>query len=287
MVSVVVAAHNEALVIGACLDALATGPGLPPLDITVVANGCTDRTAAIARARPGVRVIELAEASKPAALNAGDAAASGFPRVYLDADIALTGTDVARLAGAVGRGGVLAAVPRRQLLLHGRPLLVRAYYAVHARLPVFGTALFGRGAIALAGPGRARFDRFPDVLGDDLYLDSLFADAEKCEVPDVVSRVAVPRRTRQLVRRLARVRAGNAALRARAAGTRPADRLAWLRHVVLPRPWLAPAAVCYVSLTVAAALLARRRPGDWGRDDSSREPVALDRRRPRRERSRS
>jgi glycosyltransferase involved in cell wall biosynthesis len=270
MVSVVIAAHDEAAVIGACLDGLVCGGAAAALDVTVVANGCTDGTAAEARARPGVRVIELAEASKPAALNAGDAAAVGFPRVYLDADIRLTAAEVHRLAAAVEAGPALAAVPRRGVLLAGRPLLVRAYYAVHTRLPAFRTALFGRGAIAVSAPGRRRFGPFPEVLADDLFFDSQFEPTEICEVATVTSPVAAPRRTRDLVRRLARVRAGNAALRAGAPGVRPAARLAWLRHVVLPRPWLAPAAVCYVGLTVTAALLARRRAGVWGRDESSR-----------------
>ena len=272
MVSVVIAAHNEAAVIGRCLDALqAGGPAL--LDVTVVANGCTDDTAALARARSGVRVVELAAASKPAALNAGDAVAVGFPRVYLDADIVLSGADVGRLAAALdGTGPALAAVPRRDLVLAGRPLLVRAYYAVHRRLPVFRAALFGRGAIALSGPARERFDRFPDIVADDLYLDSLFTAAEKHEVAQVAATVATPLRTRDLVRRLTRVRAGNAALRAAGPGVRGAARWAWLRDVVLPHPWLAPAAVCYVGLTVAAAVLARRGRGatTWGRDESSR-----------------
>lgn len=287
MTSVVIAAHDEAPVLGGCLDALLTGDRTEdggPLDVTVVANGCTDATAAVARARPGVRVVELPQASKPAALNAGDAAAVGFPRVYLDADIRLPGPALRRLVTALAGGGpalpgggpALAAVPRRRLVLAGRPLPVRAYYAIHARLPGFATGLFGRGAIALSQAGRARFDRFPDQIADDLFLDSLFSDAEKRQVADVEAEVATPLRTRDLVRRLARVRAGNAALRATGAGTatnvRPAARLSWLRDVVLPRPWLAPAAAGYVGLTVTAALLARRRSraGRWGRDQSSR-----------------
>jgi glycosyltransferase involved in cell wall biosynthesis len=278
MVSVVIAAHNEAAVIGRCLDALLSDPA-GRLDVTVVANGCSDETAAVARARPAVRVVELAEASKPAALNAGDAAAVGFPRVYLDADIVVSAADLHRLATVLETDPeVLAVVPRRQLVLTGRPLLVRAYFAVNARLPVFASALFGRGAIAVSAAGRGRFDRFPDVIADDLFLDSQFAEAEKREVPEVSAAVETPLRTRDLVRRLARVRAGNAALRVGSTGVRPASRLAWLRHVVLRQPRLAPAAACYVALTLTAALLARRRSraGHWGRDESSRAGARLD-----------
>jgi glycosyltransferase involved in cell wall biosynthesis len=278
MVSVVIAAHNEGRVLGRCLDALLAGGG-PGLDVTVVANGCTDDTAAVARARDGVRVIELAEASKPAALNAGDAAAVGFPRVYLDADIPLSGAAVRTLAAALPDGGpaaggpALAAVPRRQPVLAGRPLLVRAYYAVHNRLPAIATGLFGRGVIVVSEAGRARFDRFPDLTGDDLFLDSLFTMDERVVVEAVAAPVGTPLRTRDLVRRLTRVRSGNAAMRATGGGTRKAARLSWLTDVVLPRPWLAPAGLCYAGLNLAAALLARRRAETWHRDESSRAGV--------------
>lgn len=246
--------------------------------MTVVANGCTDTTAEVARAHPGVRVIELAQPGKARALNAGDAVAVGFPRVYLDADIPISGAAIRTLAAALeASDGVLAAVPRRRLDLVGRPLLVRAYYAIHSRLPVFRHALFGRGVIALSAAGRARFDEFPEVIADDLFLDSQFAPHEKREVAQVESVVATPLRTTDLVRRLTRVRSGNAALRAGSGGhgtprVRPAARLSWLRDVVLPKPWLAPAAVCYVTITVIAALLAksRSRSTTWGRDESSR-----------------
>jgi hypothetical protein len=200
--------------------------------------------------------------------------------VYLDADIVLPPGALDALAGALGRAGEdgvtpLAVVPRRALDVTGRPLLVRGFYAINSRLPAYHHALFGRGVIALSEEGRARFDRFPEMIADDLFLDSQFDTAEKHEVAAVSARVATPRRTRDLVRRLTRLRAGNKALRRSATGVRPAVRTSWLRDVVLPRPWLAPAAVCYVGLILTAELSARRSaPIEWGHDGSTREAAS-------------
>lgn len=280
MTSVVIAAHNEAAVLGRTLDRLLADAEPGEFEVVVVANGCTDATAEVARSVPGTRVIELPEAAKPAALTAGDAMATGFPRIYLDADIALGTAGARALAAAVAAPGVLAAAPGRRLDTTGRPLLVRAYCAINGRHPAYRGALFGRGAIALSAAGRARFGPFPDVVADDLFLDSLFTPTEKREVTEVTAVVAAPRRTADLLRRLGRVRAGNAALRATRAQVRPARRASWLVDVVLPRPWLLPAGLCYAALTVLAAVLARRdatRRG-WGRDESSRTPT--DRNRP-------
>jgi hypothetical protein len=174
-------------------------------------------------------------------------------------------------------GPILAATAHRELDLTGRPLLVRAYFAINRWLPAFRTGLFGRGVIVLGEAARARFDGFPDMVADDLFLDSLFAAGEKCEVSGVPSRVATPLRTGALIRRLVRVRAGNAAMRTASArgdvgaAVRSADRSSWLRDVVLRRPWLAPAAVCYVGITICAALRARGGNPDWGHDDSTRQ----------------
>ena len=79
-------------------------------------------------------------------------------------------------------------------------------------------------------------------------------------VAGVATTVATPLRTRDLVRRLVRVRRGNAALRAKAppppvAGVRRPTATSWLRDVVLRRPWLAPAATVYVAITLYAAVL--------------------------------
>ncbi|MGH3716726.1 MAG: glycosyltransferase, partial [Micromonosporaceae bacterium] len=217
-VSVVIPAHNEATVLGRCLDTLLADAAPGELDVVVVANGCTDDTVAVARQR-GVRVVAIRRACKQAALNGGDSIAHGFPRVYLDADVFLSTAGIRALADAVRVPGRLAATAVRELDLSGRSLPVRAYFAINARLPAYRTGLFGRGAVALSERGRARFDRFPDGLtADDLFLDGLFAEPEKVEVAGAAVRVATPRRTRDLVRRLAAIRAGTAALRAERPG---------------------------------------------------------------------
>jgi glycosyltransferase involved in cell wall biosynthesis len=287
MTSIVIAAHNEAAVIGRCLDALLTGGVAGEFDVTVVANGCTDGTARVAAARRGVRVLDLPNAGKVAALNAGDAVAIGYPRIYLDADIVIPAAGIRALRDALAgvseapSSRVLAATARREVDVSRSPILVRSYFAINSRLPVFRNALVGRGVIALSAEGRSRFDQFPNVDADDLFLDSLFTSAEKREVESVSAQVTAPRRTRDLLRRLVRVRRGNASMRAalpigtgpRGAG-RHAARTSWLHDVALRKPTLIPAATCYAAITLTAAILARlpRRPGNaWGRDDSSRQ----------------
>ena len=110
MTSVIIAAHNEATVIGRNLDRLLAGSQPGDLDVIVVANGCVDRTADVARAR-GVRVLELPAPGKSAALNAGDAIATTFPRIYLDADVAATSATVRALTDALSQPGPDRAAP--------------------------------------------------------------------------------------------------------------------------------------------------------------------------------
>lgn len=278
MLSIVISAHNEENVIGRSLDALLGQHTPGPVEIIVSANGCTDHTAATAR-RQGVVVIDRPEPGKAAALNAGDRAATGFPRIYLDADIVVPpGGLAAVVARFAETPQALAVVPRRRLDTTGRPWPVRAYFSINEKLPVFESGLFGRGMIALSAEGRARFGTFPNLIADDLFLDSQFTGAEKVVVSSVEVVVAAPFTTKDLVRRLVRVRRGNAQMRSAAAGqlsarVRSADRWSWLRDVVVPHPRLLPAAVPYVLISLCAGLLARRsvRPGEgWGRDESTR-----------------
>src|SRR5258708_29449590 len=99
MISVIIPAHNESSVIARTLEAMTVGADLREIDVIVVCNGCSDDTAAVARRfAPRIRVIETAVASKSNAMNLGDQAAYGFPRIYVDADVVLTVEAIRTLA---------------------------------------------------------------------------------------------------------------------------------------------------------------------------------------------
>lgn len=86
-VSVVVPAYNEELGIAASVRSL-TASDYPLFEVIVVDDGSTDATAEVVRslALPGVRLIQQDNAGKPAALNAGIAAAQYEVLVLVDGD---------------------------------------------------------------------------------------------------------------------------------------------------------------------------------------------------------
>jgi glycosyltransferase involved in cell wall biosynthesis len=280
--AIIISAHNEESVIGRCLDTIQSTAMDDEFEVVVVANGCTDGTVAQAESRK-VRVIELADSGKSRALNIADAAASGFPRLYLDADMVLSADDIRTLSKALDNGtGFLASAPGRKIALADRPLAVRAFFLVQQRLPVYENGLFGRGAIMVSETGRTRFAQFPDETADDLFLDALFGPTERAIVDAVTSIIEAPYTTRDLLRRLVRVRRGNIQLRQTELTTsmadepapqvRRSDRWSWFRDVVVPHPKLAPAGVVYAGLTLIAEWQARRSIDKqaWGRDESTR-----------------
>lgn len=270
-ISVVMPAYNEGAGIGRILRNLLEDPAFgPDIEVIVAANGCTDDTVDIARSY-GVRVIDIPTPSKTAALNAADEVTQGDVLIYQDADIPVTAALLRQLAAAVGAPGIEAAVPGREIDTSGCSWPVRAFYAINGRLPVFRRRLFGRGVIAVSRAARSRFDRFPEITADDMFLDAIVAAPEKAEIESTV-RVGAPRTTPDLVRRVARARDGNAEfwryVDAGAEGNALAldpvagpNQWAWLGTVVRRKPALLPAALCYAGVVVLAE--ARRRSPGW------------------------
>jgi glycosyltransferase involved in cell wall biosynthesis len=272
--SVVIPAHNEERVIGRCLNAFVPGLAAGEAEVVVVPNGCTDRTAEIAAAYPGVTVVDLPVGSKPAALNAGDEAATALPRVYLDADIVISPATLRALVAALREGRPRVAAPSVRFALDGRPWAVRAFYAAYQRLPYVSEGLTGLGVFALSAEGRARFGRFPDVTADDLFVQRLFGADERVVLHNASFAVEVPRTLRALIAVRTRTAFGSAEL-AKTQGNEFAastKETVWaLLRMTARAPHLLPAAVVYVAVTVAARLRARRaRPNVWQRDATTR-----------------
>src|SRR5438105_13746831 len=87
MISVVIPARDEEDFLPATIDAL-KAQTYRNFEIIVVANGCRDRTADVAR-EMGCRVFELGDRGLGAARNLGGREAAGQILVFLDADTLL------------------------------------------------------------------------------------------------------------------------------------------------------------------------------------------------------
>jgi glycosyltransferase involved in cell wall biosynthesis len=281
--SIIIPAHNEASVIKRCLDALYAGFARAELDVVVVCNGCRDNTAERARSSGHpVRVIELDIPSKAAALRAGDAAARAYPRLYLDADVVLTGP-AARSVLQRLRQGAIAARPQIRYDSSQSSALVRGYYRARARVPAVLHSLWGAGVYGLSAPGRSRFETFPDVMADDLWLDRQFSPDEIEIVDCRPVLVAVPRSSRDLLRILRRTYKGKAENRPEAGGDARARAITSaalhdLRSYASVSPLAALDVITYVAFAVGARLMLKLAPVPsatggavaWERDNSSR-----------------
>jgi cellulose synthase/poly-beta-1,6-N-acetylglucosamine synthase-like glycosyltransferase len=275
--SVIIPAHNEANTIGRSLTTLRRGMVDDDLDVVVVCNGCTDSTAAVARAAdPLARVIEIDRSSKTEAMRVGAQLSTYFPRVHLDADVELSGTSLRALVEPLSEPGALATAPERHPPQAGGSVLVRWYYDVWEQLPNVRAGLFGRGVVALAERAQGRVAQHPDLLNDDLVMSDAFTGQERRVVPEAIAVIRPPRNVRDLVRRRIRVATGN--VQASRAGVRRASSrtaLETLARMVLRRPALVPRLAVFVAVNAVARLAARRavRAGDfttWQRDESSR-----------------
>lgn len=263
--SIIIPAHNEARVIDRTLEALDPLVAAGTAEVIVVPNGCTDDTAARARAHAGVCVVELAEGSKAAALKAGDAHATRWPRLYLDADIEAGPDVLAQAVWALTGDGIHAARPAFRWDLSGADPLAHAYYRARGRMPSMKGAMWGAGVYGLSEAGHRILGEFPRVIGDDLLVERTFAPGRKylpCG-PEVV--VRMPLNVHDLVGVLARSRRGGAE---QSLDTGRHSVVELLRTVTGPASALD--ALCFAAVAAAARVRTRRVNHGWERDHSSR-----------------
>ncbi|MFW8635521.1 glycosyltransferase family 2 protein [Cribrihabitans pelagius] len=274
-VTVLIPACNEEACIGTCLAALFASDPLPggaAAEALVLANGCTDATAAVARSavQPAgwqLRVLEQAEGGKLKALNAGDRVARGKVLIYLDADVQVEPALIAQIAAALADG-----TPRyasgRPVVAPARSAVTRAYARAWSRLPFFAQPAPGFGLFAMTRSGRARWGDWPEIISDDTFARLHFRAHERLEVPARYSWPLVEG-MRNLVRVRRRQDRGVAEIAARFPGLLANDSKARARPAALARRLAAdPAAslvYILVALAVKSSLFASSEPWTRGR----------------------
>ncbi|MCK3769974.1 glycosyltransferase [Microbacterium aerolatum] len=278
--SVIIPAHNEEAVIARTLEPLADAAARGALEVIVVCNACADRTAEIAGAFPGVSVLESGIPSKTHALNLGDETATSWPRIYLDADIVVSEQSITATAIALSTRRWLAARPRSDFVMTGTGPMVRAYYRARSRMPSLGRAMWGAGVYGLSEEGHRRLGRFPDVTGDDLWVDRLFAPDEKTviaaepvavRVPRTISAlVAISRRNVSGAREAGPVVGPDATSASGQEAVDQHDPAGVLRELLgtIRSPLTAFDAMVYIAIALSSRL--GRHSARWERDDTSR-----------------
>ncbi len=277
MISVVIPAHNESSVIGRTLQSVTDGARPGELDVIVVCNGCSDDTAAVAR-RFGapVRVLETDIAGKTHALNLGDEAARGFPRIYVDADVVITMQTIRTLARRLERGDVRAVAPTPNFDLAGCSWPVRACYDIRSLLPSAQEGIGGSGVYALSAAGRERFREFPSVTADDGYVRIQFQPEERETLRSASSTVFPPRTIKDLIATKTRAHYGSFELASRFPrlwqNRGESNNKSLVRLFQDPRLWCKLTVYCLVTAIAKRRAKNRLRSAitSWERDNTSR-----------------
>lgn len=188
--AIVIPAHNEVGYIEPCLESLLASKSTgAPVEVIVIANGCTDRTAAVARAYGDafaakgwpLVVLDLAQGGKIGALNAGDRTASHGARIYVDADVVVTPPLIAQLAAVLDVDVPRYASGNPVVRAHGSAF-TQAYARFWANLPFCTHGVPGFGVFAVNAPARRRWAEFPDIISDDTFVRLSFAPEERHRV---------------------------------------------------------------------------------------------------------
>ena len=170
LISVVIPAHNEEKYIGKCLKSIkiAAREISDRVEMVVVANRCTDRTAAIAK-RYGAVVVENSDKCISSIRNAGVRASGGKVVVTIDADSVMYRTALAEIKDLLRSGRYIGggAIPMFDRMSLG--IAVSGAYVALNLLPIM---IKGGGALSatMFWFGRKDFDK---IGGFDESLVSL------------------------------------------------------------------------------------------------------------------
>ncbi|WP_290703269.1 glycosyltransferase family 2 protein [Amphritea sp.] len=276
MISIIIPAHNEASVIARCLSNLYEGIAAQSVQVIVACNGCSDNTASIARSVAGVEVLEISKPSKVNALNEADRHASYFPRVYLDADLMVSGADIIKLASSFQSDDSLMVVsPSMSLNDSCSGYLVRSFNKVWTSMPHYDRRVGG--LFVLSEKARNSFIEFPDVIADDAFVKHTFSEQDILHRKDVSFECISPVGIWDLIKIKSRSRYGNKQLLRKFPMLRKVSNngISDLFDFLKKNPFDLISIIIYVSVQCFTILRARYYYSEskntiWERDESSR-----------------
>ena len=197
MLSIIIPANNEEDYIEACLRALfasrvpkrADSTSIVPVEIIVVANGCSDKTVSIANrfsdeatsTSMKLVVLDITEGNKLNALNVGERNANGTVFVYVDADVIVSPDLIAQLWAVLDRKEP-AYASGRPIIAPAKSWVSRAYARAWSRVPFMTEGVQGFGVFAVNSAGRKRWGLFPNIISDDTFVRLQFAPQERIPV---------------------------------------------------------------------------------------------------------
>jgi glycosyltransferase involved in cell wall biosynthesis len=286
-ISIIVPAHNEAMVIGLCLQSLLDQTPPRPLRIIVVANGCTDATADIARcfqlaarvAGHDLIVKELPSGCKADALNHGDLFAVSGIRIYMDADVRLSHDAIAGIIDELENGRISLTAPALKVG-PARSLITRSYAQVWSRLPVVRNDVMGCGLYAVTATGRRRWGTFPRIISDDKFVRLSFTRDERRPARKGSFTISMPEGFTELIRVRGRWCRGNSELLEKfpGIGTRERNRYDLTLLFLFKSLSLWPHVPSFILIFILGHLAALWRRGQsvnmWERADIARVHIA-------------
>lgn len=266
--SVIVPVHNEAGRLRQTVPCLLDG--LPPgCEVIYVCNGCTDGSEALLHALVGMKAwIIQAPQGKAAAIRYGEGKACLLPRFYVDADVTIGGADLAELSRCL-TGPIELVSPRIVYDLHGVGPAMRRVCRLSQLLPHARYGAFHH-VLGVSAAARARWGEFPDLLGDDAFIQSCISAQHKRVVAHVTVTVRPPRTLWSWIQVRSRWQAGHRQMRG--LGHAPPHTPNQFRTLVrsLFRPGTRLDALLYVGSVLAARLLSALPQRGWYSDRTSR-----------------
>lgn len=274
-IAVIIPACNEEAMIVGTLKSLLSEARPGEFEVSVVCNGCYDKTAQLARAAfAEVNVIELREASKTAAINAGLRSVNLPKIIMLDADIRISTAACRLLVSALDNLGTDAAIGHMEIDDQHCSRLVKAFYRVWERSPYLSNGKFAA-AFAITKEAIDRIGELPDVIADDTYINRRVPGNRIAVVGGVSFTAEAPRELPTLIRVRSRVHRGNLQLRQYAlepTASATGRKLEFFRSI-LGKPSLWTAVPVYLAVIVASRVLALKQKSGWDRDATTRRVV--------------